>query len=151
VVLFWDEAENCPGDENGETGFFKKFAGDTMFSTAEQAALFPNLCSNANESTTTQNATSVTSSNTPKKIESSYTRSKSTLLTNATDNTTYWDSGSNIVPQDYVFMTYTESDSYENPWYFSPAPLPVYGTELLKGLAQSVRLPRNIHELSLAC
>lgn len=103
-----------------------------MFSAAEQDALFPNLCSITTEKTTTQNTAS---SNTPKKIESSYTRSK----------------GSNIVPQDYVFMTYTESDSYENPWYFYPAPLPVYGTELLKGLAQSVRLPRNIHQLSLAC
>ena len=134
MVLFWDENDACPSDENGQTGFFKKFASDTMFSAAEQDALFPNLCSIATEKTTTQNAAS---SNTPMKIESSYTRSK----------------GSNIVPQDYVFMTYTESDSYENPWYFYPAPLPVYGTELLKGLAQSVRLPpnRGIHQLSLAC
>lgn len=125
MVLFWDENDTCPIDESGQTGFFKKFAGDTMFSAAEQDALFPNLCSSATEKTTTQSATS---GNTAKKIESSYTRSKS-----------------NIVPQDYVFLTYTESDSYKNPWYFYPAPLPVYGTELLKGLAQSVRLPRNIH------
>lgn len=54
-------------------------------------------------------------------LESSYTRSGDT------------------VPDWYCFMTYFEWNApYDKPWYTSPAPLPMYGQDMLKLLAESV-------------
>lgn len=57
-------------------------------------------------------------------IESSYTR----------------ESGGNNVPMEYVFMTYTDHDAdfHQEPWLVSPAPIPMYGTDLLVELSESV-------------
>jgi hypothetical protein len=46
----------------------------------------------------------------------------------------------NTVPMNYVFLTYEETDGMDYPWLFYPAPLPMYGNDLLSELGDSVTL-----------
>ncbi len=135
MVLFWDEDVACPPETS--TGFWKKLnenAESWKYNEFEKAAEFPRLCSSAEDKSASQNTTT---GNTPKLLESSYIRSKTTTSKNV----------SNIVPQDYVFLTYTQSDADNSgkAWLVDPAPLPMSGVELLKGIAESVRINPCLH------